>query len=298
MPARTSSMPSFCATARAVRSLSPVAMMIVSPLARRRSSASAAFPLTGSATAMMPATVPSTATNIDGLALGAQRIGAGGEGRVIDAGRSHHRLVAECGRVAEDRAGDALAGDRQEVRHRLRLGAARFRAGDDRLGQRMLRARLEAQRQHQYVVVVEVLGRHDVGQHRPALGQRAGLVDDQRVDVGQPLERLRVADQHAGLRAAPGRGHDRHRRREPERAGTGDDQHRNRRDDGIDHPRARVRTAPRRRRRRRRQAARPARNRARRGRRGSGSARGCAARWRPSRRCATAPCRRRPFRRG
>ena len=36
-----------------------------------------------------------------------------------------------------------------------------------------------------------------------------------------------------GLRAAAGRGHDRHRRREPERAGAGDDQHRDRRDQRV-----------------------------------------------------------------
>ena len=44
-----------------------------------------------------------------------------------------------------------------------------------------------------------------------ALGQRAGLVDDERVDLFQPLERLGVLDQHAGLGAAPDADHDRHR---------------------------------------------------------------------------------------
>ena len=55
--------------------------------------------------------------------------------------------------------------------------------------------------------------------------------------LGEALQRLGVLDQHAGLRAAAGRRHDRHRRRQPQRAGAGDDQHRDRRDDGEDHAR-------------------------------------------------------------
>ena len=84
------------------------------------------------------------------------------------------------------------------------------------------RSRLAAAASSVVLVAVE---RDDVGEDRLALGQRAGLVDDQRVDAGEALQRLGLADQHAGLRAAPGGDHDRHRRREPERAGAGDDQH-------------------------------------------------------------------------
>ena len=127
-------------------------------------------------------------------------------------------------------------------------------------------------------------GRDHVGQLRPALGQRAGLVDDQRVDMGEALQRLGVLDQHAGLRAAAGRRHDRHRRRQAQRAGTGDDQHRDRRRRWRRSCRAPDQRAPRRRRRGSRPAPRPARNRPTPGRQGPGSARGCAAPWRPSRR--------------
>ena len=75
--------------------------------------------------------------------------------------------------------------------------------------------------------------------HNPGLafGQRAGLVDDQRVDLLEPLERLRVLDEHARSRAPPDADHDRHRRREAERARAGDDQHRHRRDEAIGHAR-------------------------------------------------------------
>ena len=51
--------------------------------------------------------------------------------------------------------------------------------------------------------------------------------------VSQPLERLGVAEQHAERRAAAGRHHDRHRRREAERARTRDDQHRHRVDQRV-----------------------------------------------------------------
>ena len=58
-----------------------------------------------------------------------------------------------------------------------------------------------------------------------AFGQRAGLVDDQRLQPPRLLQRRRVADDDAGLRAAPGADHDRGRRGEAQRARAGDDQH-------------------------------------------------------------------------
>ncbi len=61
---------------------------------------------------------------------------------------------------------------------------------------------------------------------RAAEGQGAGLVDHQRVDPLQPLQCLGVADEHALLCAPSDPHHDRHRRCEPQRAGAGDDQHR------------------------------------------------------------------------
>ena len=49
---------------------------------------------------------------------------------------------------------------------------------------------------------------------RLAFGQRAGLVDDERVDPLHALQRLGVLDQDAAPRAAPDADHDRHRRGE------------------------------------------------------------------------------------
>ena len=113
-------------------------------------------------------------------------------------------------------------------------------ARDDRLGQRMLAGALDAGGKAQQLALVEAWRRHDRGHARPAFGQRAGLVDDQRVDLLHPLQRLGVPDQHAGLRAAADADHDRHRRGEAERAGTGDDEH----GDGGDEPVGEARLRP------------------------------------------------------
>ena len=79
---------------------------------------------------------------------------------------------------------------------------------------------------------------------RPPFGQRAGLVDDERVDLLHALQRLGVLDQHAGLRAAADADHDRHRRREAERARAGDDEHGDGRDQAVGEARLRAPDAP------------------------------------------------------
>ena len=65
---------------------------------------------------------------------------------------------------------------------------------------------------------------------RLPFGQRAGLVDDQCVDFFQGLEGFGVLDENAGVRAASGANHDRHRRGQAEGARAGDDQD----GDGVD----------------------------------------------------------------
>ena len=123
---------------------------------------------------------------------------------------------------------------------------------------------------------------------RLAFGQRAGLVDDQRVDLLHALQRLGVLDQHARLRAAADADHDRHRRGEAERAGAGDDQHRHRRDQAVGEARLRPEHRPGGERQRPRRRSRPARTSRRPGRRAAGSARASAAPSPPSARSAPA----------
>ena len=68
------------------------------------------------------------------------------------------------------------------------------------------------------------VGADDVGDARLALGERAGLVEHDRPDRAEPLERLGVAEEDAVLGALARADHDRGRRGEPEGAGAGDDQ--------------------------------------------------------------------------
>ena len=59
------------------------------------------------------------------------------------------------------------------------------------------------------------------------------------------FERFGIPEQHAGLRAAAGAHHDRHRRGEPERARARDDEHGNRIDERVGEPRLRPHDRPR-----------------------------------------------------
>ena len=131
-----------------------------------------------------------------------------------------------------DGADDALAGRRIEVRPPARSVSPRSSAArDDRRAPadaRSPRSTLAARRSSFASLEARPAARSRVTVGLP-FGQRAGLVDDQRVDLLHPLQRLGVPDQHAGLRAAADADHDRHRRREAERAGAGDDQHARRR---------------------------------------------------------------------
>jgi hypothetical protein len=164
--------------------------------------------------AITPASAPSTATNMAG----------------------HQRRAAQHDPAPFHDAHDAAPSRRAEVgrlreRHVPGLGRPQ-----DRVGQRMFAAALQAGGQPQQRRLVQTADRLDRGHARPALGQRAGLVDHQGVDTSQPLERLGVTEQHAGVRAAANADHDRHRGRQPQGAGAGDDQHRDRRDQRISQP--------------------------------------------------------------
>ncbi len=97
----------------------------------------------------------------------------------------------------------------------------------------MLAAGFDRGGEFQHVVIAETLRRLDGGEGGLAEGERAGLVDDNRVDGGEALQRRGIAHQHAGLRAAPGGDHDRDRRGQSERAWAGDDEHGHGRDQRI-----------------------------------------------------------------
>jgi hypothetical protein len=178
------------------------------------------------------------------LAVPTQRLGpfVAGCRRYTDG--IHHRSIAECNGTTFHRRHDALAGYRFEVGGGPTCGLTLFGTGDDGLCQRMFGTPFQRGGQGQHVVFLEARHGDDIGQLRPAFGQRAGFVDHQRIDARHALQRLGILDQDAGLGAATRRRHDRHGRCQTQRAGTGDDQHRNRRDDGKGEGRGRADEEP------------------------------------------------------
>ena len=90
----------------------------------------------------------------------------------------------------------------------------------------MLRLLFQSGRQRQQLLFRNSM-RSQIGHDRLSLGQRTGLVHDDGVDLMQLLQRFRRLEEHAQLRAAARTDHDRHRRRQSQRARAGNDQHRN-----------------------------------------------------------------------
>ena len=119
-----------------------------------------------------------------------------------------------------------------------------LRAPHDRGGQRMFAALLQRGGEPQELLRVETVGRQHIHELGFALGERAGLVHDERGDFLQPFERLGVLHEHALLRAASDADHDGHRRGQAERARAGDDEHRDGVDDGVREPRLRPEPQP------------------------------------------------------
>ena len=132
---------------------------------------------------------------------------------------------------------DAAAGDRFKRNGLDQRQLSFLRRVDDRSCQRMLAILFDGRRQSQQLVVGDVADRMDGDQLRPALGERAGLVDHQRVDLFELFERGCIFHEHAFARPAADADHDRHRRGQAQRTGTGDDQHRHRADERIRQPR-------------------------------------------------------------
>jgi hypothetical protein len=97
----------------------------------------------------------------------------------------------------------ALAGDGESKSCDLGSGSPRLLRGATIAAPADARCPLQAGRERSRIAS-KPAGREPMPHHaRLALGQRAGLVDHQRVDLLHPLQRLGVLDQHAGLRARP-----------------------------------------------------------------------------------------------
>ncbi len=131
-----------------------------------------------------------------------------------------------------------------ELFHLAQIEIAFLGGPHDRVGERMFAGALDAGREPQNLALLKSCRGNDGDDLRLAFGQRPRLVDHQRVDLFHALQRFGVLDQHAGLRAAPDADHDRHRGGKTERAGTGDDQHADGRDQPERHPGFRPKPSP------------------------------------------------------
>ena len=129
----------------------------------------------------------------DALSLPPQLVGARGECRRVDAERRHQRGVADRDPPAVDHAVRAFAGLAAEFGRRgegeaALLAPATIAAAS---GCSLARSRLAARRSSSSSATAP--SARPPSQAGLAFGQRAGLVDDQRVDLFQQFERFGVA---------------------------------------------------------------------------------------------------------
>ncbi len=165
-----------------------------------------------------------------GLARRPQRFGALGQRAVRDAQLMEQRGVADADVGPVEAAYDALPRDRSERRDVAGQRVSRAGLRYDGVGQRVLAGSLQARRRAEHGPLVES-GRGDDGHDaRLAFRERARLVDHQRVDALERLERLRILEEHTHRGGTPDPDHDRHRRRQAEGARTRDDED----GDGVD----------------------------------------------------------------
>jgi hypothetical protein len=157
------------------------------------------------------------------------RAARAGEALVVPGQRAgvDQAAAADGDAVPVDGGDGAGAGDVLERRR----GQVAARVGDDGAGQRVLALALDGGGVRQRALVADDLD--DLGR---AVGEGAGLVEDDGVDPGHGLDRGGVLEQHASPRPEPGPDHHGGGRREAEGVGAGDDDDR----DGVEQRALRV----------------------------------------------------------
>ena len=115
----------------------------------------------------------------------------------------------------------ATTGERLEVGRRRRLDPARLGPGDDGPGERMLGVGLDRGGESQQLRLVR---RRDRDERRLALRERAGLVEDDDLELAGPFERDAVLHEQAVAGAERGRDGDHQRDRQAQGVGAGDDE--------------------------------------------------------------------------
>ena len=222
----TSSMPTSCATARAVVSLSPVRSTGRRPSAFSEATASAELSLTVSATTNTAVACPSQPAVIAVCprASAARRA----------ASSSGPRCIAQSARSAGRPTISAWPSTTPSTPRPSRLvkpstaGSGAFGRGrpGDGLGDRVLGGVLERSDEPQRLVAVDAVGDRDLDEAHLARRHGAGLVEHDRVHAAGGFQDLGALDEQAELGAAAGTDHQRRGRGEPERARAGDDEDR------------------------------------------------------------------------
>ncbi len=124
---------------------------------------------------------------------------------------------------AADHAGQALAGAFGDLGDVGKLQSALLGAGADGLGERVARVALDGGRQGEDLVLGEAGAGVDVGDDGAAVGERAGLVEHDRLHLRRVLEHARVLHDDAAARRQRDRADDGHRHADEQRARGGHD---------------------------------------------------------------------------
>src|SRR5690606_14047148 len=132
----------------------------------------------------------------------AQLFGDLSEGFNVDANLPHDLSVADGDAVAIHGAEHTLTDGGIEIANGAQRQPAALRGSNDGSGERMFTAALDTCREAQQLRFIKASSRPNGRYLRPALGQCARLVDDDRVDLFEALQRFGILDQHAALRAA------------------------------------------------------------------------------------------------
>jgi hypothetical protein len=126
-----------------------------------------------------------------------------------DAKFGEKTLAAKRHLVTVSIARDASTGRRMEVTNLRKVEAAFVGGSEYRRRERVLACALDAGRKPQHVSLVSALGGDEGDKPRFSFGQRTGFVENEGIDLLQPLQRFGILDQNAGLGAAADAHHDR-----------------------------------------------------------------------------------------
>ena len=201
--ASTSAIPSLAATACAVVRLSPVNMTTRIPSSCKTRIASGVLALIGSAIASNPATRPSTAARIT-VAPSARSSSARcvNDPRVDPELRKQFR-VSQRDALSVHPADHPSTGRRIEILYLAERKLFLLRGRQDGASQRDARSPAPDWPPGEGVRLLETIRRNHCRHPGLSLGQGAGLVDHERVDLLEALQRLGILDEDAGPAPRP-----------------------------------------------------------------------------------------------